>query len=141
MGCGQQSALLMQQRKAAPRQLLGAPGGHSTLSFLFTDLTPSAVTAWRGHLFSNHLRQDCSFWEVAHVCALTSQAGKAGAAGAGNPSGEHTRVCCQHECAICPLCTAVERLHVLQPHLQVHCRHILTVITGGRSCGRFVLDL
>lgn len=42
----------------------------------------------------------------------------------------HT-ACCQHECAICPLCTAVEHLHVPQPHLQVHCRHILRMITGG----------
>lgn len=59
--------------------------GSSTLTFLFTHLTPSAGTALRGNLFSNHLRQDCSFCEVGHGCALTSQPGKAGAAGDGKP--------------------------------------------------------
>lgn len=68
--------------------------GHSTLPFLFTDLAPSAGTPLRGHLFSNHLRQHCSFWDVGHVCALTSQPGQAGAAGAGKPL-ETT-----HECAV-----------------------------------------
>lgn len=116
------------------------PWGPSTLPFLFTDLTPSAGTALGRHLFSSYLRQDCSFCEVGHRCALTSQPGKVGAAGAGKPLEGCTRVCSQHEHAVSPLCTAVELLHVLQPHLQSQCRHILRVITGGCVSGLYFIS-
>lgn len=114
----------------------GGSWGPSTLPFLFMDLTPSAG------IFKRYFVQQSSqaFWKAGHVCALTSQPGKAGAARAGKPSGDCTRVCCQHKCAICPLCTAVEYLHVLQPHLQLHCRHILRVITGGCVSGLYLIS-
>lgn len=134
----------MQQRKAAPRQLLGAPGvpapSHSFLGILLLQQVPLRGILFSNHLFSNHLRHDSSFWKAGHVCALASQPGKAGAAGAGKPSGDCTRACCQHKCAICPLCTAAEYLHVLQPHLQLHCRHILRVITGGCVSGLYLIS-